>query len=166
MNPSDIEKTALATPFGLFEWLYMPFGLRNASATLQRYLDQIFRDLDCVFIYIDDILIFSGDEAQHKQDLLKVLKVLQENDLRVAIDKSEFFLQEIDFLGYTIDDKGIRPSNNKLCAIRDFPESDHTKSLRSFLGLVNYYRHLIPDFANIVIPLTELARLNQKKTIV
>lgn len=162
MNPADIEKTAVATPFGLFEWMYMPFGLRNASATLQRYLDNTFMDLNCVFIYIDDILVFSRNEEQHKEDLSRVLHRLQDHDLRVAISKSEFFRKEIDFLGYTVSEKGVKPSPSKLDTIKNFPEPDHVRSLRSFLGLVNYYRHLIPDFADIVLPLTELARLNQK----
>ena len=163
MNTSDIEKTAVSTPFGLFEWLYMPFGLRNATATLQRYLDNLFMDLTCVFIYIDDILVFSKDANQHKADLSKVLQRLQDNDLRVAIHKSEFFQKEIDFLGYTVTEDGVRPSSSKLDAIKDFPEPNDTRTLRSFLGLVNYYRHLVPDFADTVLPLTELARLNQKK---
>ena len=101
--------------FGLYEWMYMPYGLRNASATLQRYLDNIFMDLNCVFIYIDDILIFSKDEEQHKEDLSKVLQKLQDNDLRVAIHKSEFFLKEVEFLGYSINNEGMKPSSRKVC---------------------------------------------------
>lgn len=165
MNPSDIEKTAVATPFGLYEWLYMPFGLRNAGSTLQRYLSNVFMDLDCVFIYTDDILVFCKDEKQHKEISSRSYRSCM-TLTRVAIHKSHFFLQKIDFLGYSISKEGMKPSSCKLNTIRDFPETNNTKSLRSFLGLISYYRHLIPDFTDIVLPLTEFVRLNQKNTSV
>ena len=79
MSPEDIEKTAITTPFGLYEYMTMPFELRNASSTFQRYIDSIFRGIECTFVYIDDILIYSEDEATHKEDLDLVFKALHEN---------------------------------------------------------------------------------------
>ena len=96
MKPSDIEKTAVTTPSGLYKWLYLPFGLRNVSQTLQRYLDNIFLDVECIFIYIDDILILSKHPEQHERDLAKVFGILRDHDLRIAIDKSEFFKESIN----------------------------------------------------------------------
>ena len=75
MHPDDVAKTALTTPFGLYEYNYMPFGFKNASITFQRYMDNFFKDIDCVFIYIDDILIFSNDEISHKKKTLNLFLV-------------------------------------------------------------------------------------------
>ena len=69
MHPDDIPKTAIICPMGLFHYEFMPFGLKNSSATFQRYMDRIFRQINCVFIYLDDILIFSDDEPSHKKDI-------------------------------------------------------------------------------------------------
>ena len=158
--PQDVEKTAVSTPFGLYEWLFMPFGLRNAGSTFQRYIDNLFINENCVFIYVDDILVFSENEEQHKKDLTRVLKILEENDLRISLPKCKFFCSELDFLSFTINKDGMRPSTAKLECIKNFPEPNDSKTLRSFLGLLNYYRHLLPDFANKVFPLTELAKFN------
>ena len=162
MHPDDIEKTAVSTSFGLYEWFYMPFGLRNASSTFQRFIDNIFINVNCTFSYIDDILIFSPDSNQHKKDLATVLEIIQENGLRLSLDKCEFFATEINFLGFTLSSQGVAPAKHKIDSIQNFPEPNDSKSLRSFLGLVNYYRHLLPNFATTVLPLTELARLHPK----
>lgn len=160
--PKDIEKTAVATPFGLFEWMYMPFGLRNASSTFQRYIDHLFVNTNCVFNYVDDILIFSRDEEQHKNDLAKVLKILQDNNLRISLDKCQFFATDIDFLGFNISKNGMKPTQDKVHCIREFAAPTDSKSLRSFLGLMNFYRHLLPNFAQSVLPLTEVMKHNPK----
>ena len=80
MHPDDAAKTALTTPFGLYEYNYMSFGLKNASATFQRYMDKIFEDIDWDFIYIDGILIFSNDEISHKKDIETVFSILNEHN--------------------------------------------------------------------------------------
>ena len=160
MNPQDIPKTAVTTPFGLYEYVYMPFGLRNASATFQRHMDSIFKDLDCVFIYVDDLFIDSEDEAQHAKDLENVFRVLSENNLRISLDKCEFFKRSIDYLGFSISEKGIKVTESKQSQIKEFPLPVDSKDLRRFLGMVNFYRRLIPHFADIVLPLTELIKLN------
>ena len=77
VNELDIEKTAVITPFGLFEYLMMPFGLRNSGATFQRFMDDIFRDLDFIFVYMDDILVFSNTNEQHVIHLEKIFKILE-----------------------------------------------------------------------------------------
>ena len=100
MNQDDIQKTAVTTPFGKYEWLYMPMGLRNSGASFQRFMDSLFRDLDCVFNYLDDILVFSPDDETHQRDLDAVFKILHEHQLRVSLDKCSFFQTEIDFLGH------------------------------------------------------------------
>ena len=84
LNPSDIQKTAVTTSFGLFEHVYMPHGLRNSGATFQRVTDDILRDVPCVFVYLDDILLFSDSETQHAADLSLVFDILAQHRLRVS----------------------------------------------------------------------------------
>ena len=101
-NKSLLPNSHVSTPFGLFEFVRMPFGLRNASQTFQRHIDSIFSDLNFVTAYIDDILIFSIDEDSHKQHLKEVFKRLSNNKLRISVGKCDFF-KEIEFLGCTIN---------------------------------------------------------------
>ena len=162
MRPEDIPKTAINTPFGLFEYLKMPYGLKGAGSTFQRYMDNIFRDIDYIFVYFDDILIFSDDEESHKRDLENVLKILDEHNLKISTHKCDFFKDSVNFLGYEISQHGMKPTEEKRKHILNFPEPNDAKSLRSFLGLINFYRRLIKDFAEKILPLTELMRLNQK----
>ena len=167
VHPDDISKTAVTTPFGLYEFQYMPFGLRNASSTFQRFVDHIFRDFDSVFCYIDDILIFSKDEDSHLATLHKVFSKLEEYNLKISTTKCIFNVNNIDFLGCAISSKGVLPSSLKLKAISDFPPPADSKSLRRFLGMAGFYRKLVPKFAEIVLPLTERIRLEPKsKSIV
>ena len=109
MNPSDSEKTAVTTPFGLFEYTYMPMGLRNAGATFQRVMDSIFRDVSCVFIYLDDILVFSENEEQYVKDLRLVFGKLAEHKLRISLEKCEFLKKSLIFLGHEVTSSGITP---------------------------------------------------------
>lgn len=162
IHPDDIEKTAINTPFGLFEYVYMPFGLRNSSATFSRFIDNIFLHCKCVFIYLDDILIFSESEDEHLKDLETVFQLLADNNLRISVDKCRFFQTNLDYLGYNISKNGLLPTTEKSETICAFEEPNSYKQLRRFLGMINYYRHLIPNFADIAHPLTETVRLNSK----
>ena len=156
--PDDICKTAITTPFGLFEYKYMPFGLRNASATFQRFMDSILANVACTFTYIDDILIFSDSEEQHLNDILTVLKILDTNNLKISLDKCVFNVASIDFLGYNLNADGIKPPESKISQLSNFPYPNNSHALRRFLGMVNYYQKLVPHFTAIVLPLTELIR--------
>ena len=109
MHPDDTAKTTLTTPFGLYEYNYMPFGLKNVSATFQQYMDKIFEDIDCVFIYIDDILIFSNDEISQEKDIETVFNILNEHNLKISATKSVFNVTSLDFLGFHISVDGIKP---------------------------------------------------------
>ena len=83
MDPADIKKTAIITPFGLFEYLRMPFGMKNSAQAFQRLMDQVFRDLPFAFIYLDDILVASSDKSEHKQHLREVLSKLRDNGMAI-----------------------------------------------------------------------------------
>ncbi|GBM57711.1 Transposon Ty3-I Gag-Pol polyprotein [Araneus ventricosus] len=109
VEPEDIQKTAQIIPCGLYEFLYMPFGLRNAAQTFQRFLDDILRDLNC-FAYLDDILIASIDHVSHYMDLERVFQRLNEKGLVLNIEKCIFAADKLPFLGCEVSKDGISPS--------------------------------------------------------
>jgi hypothetical protein len=105
----DIPKTAIITPFGLYEFLRMPFGLKNAAQAFQRLMDTVCQGLDFTFVYIDDILVASKDAQAHKQHLNLLFQRLQNYGLVINISKSQFGCDTIDFLGHHITPAGIMP---------------------------------------------------------
>ncbi|CAI2724603.1 unnamed protein product [Schistosoma spindalis] len=162
MAPEDIPKTAIITPFGLYEFSRMPFCLRNAVQTFQRFIDDVFRGLNFVHAYVDDCLIASPDRESHLQHLDLVFDRLQKHGITVNIQKCQIGTESLDFLGHTIDAHGIRPLRTKVAAILDYPEPTTIKQLRTFNGLVNFYRRFIPKCALLMKPLTDQLRGNAK----
>ena len=161
----DVEKTTCRTWYGSYEFVVMPFGLCNAPATFTTMMKSIFHHEtdDFVIIYIDDILIFSKTKEEHAKHLGIVLKKLRENKLYANEAKSEFALQEIEFLGHVGNEEGIKPDARKLKAIQEWQEPQTQKGVRSFLGLANYYRKFIRNFSKITSPLLDLLTKNNKK---
>lgn len=153
--PDDIPKTAIVTPFGLFEFPFMTFGLRNAAQTFQRFMDEVTRDFDFVFPYVDDLLIASKDEKEHMQHLKLVFERLAEYGLVVNVSKSHFGKAEVKFLGYLVSASGIVPLPEKVVAIREFPRPQTIKQLRRFLGMLNFYRRFTRDAASYQAPLND-----------
>ena len=162
VDPSDVHKTAITTPFGLFEFVRMPFGLRNAAQTFQRFIDEVTRGLPFVYAYIDDLLIASETEEEHAQHLQLLFARLSKYGVVINPAKCEFGASSLTFLGHTVDDNGIRPLPEKVKVINDFPVPDSLRKLRAFLGLVNFYRRFIPDCASTSQPLTDLLKCKQK----
>ncbi len=161
--PEDIPKTAIITPFGKFEFLRMPFGLRNAAQTFQRFIDQVLRQLNYVYVYIDDVLIASSDETEHLEHLREVFRRLNEAQVTVNPDKCVFGQSALEFLGHRVDEHGIRPLESKVASIRDFPAPRSKTQLQRFLGMVNFYRRFIPHCAQLTLPLTNLLRLSKRE---
>ena len=145
VEPSDIPKTAVTTPFGLFEFTRMLFGLRNAAQTFQRFIDQVLHGLPFCYAYIDDLLIASSSPEEHKSHLRQVLKRLSDNGVVINLTKSVLGVPCLDFLGYRVDAQGISPLDEKVRDIRDFPQPTSQHKLREFLGLINFYHRFIPQ---------------------
>lgn len=156
VNPSDIAKTAITTPFGLYEFPYMTFGLRNAGQTFQRFVDEMLRGLDFTYAFLDDFLVFSKDQPTHKQHLHQLFTRLKEYGMVINTSKCIFGAPEITFLGYHITAEGTRPLSSKVEAIRNFPAPKTVKELRRFLGMLNFYRRFIPGAAEDQAPLNSL----------
>jgi len=155
LEESAVPKTAIITPFGLFEFLRMPFGLKNAGMTFQRYMDRIFNGLDFIFIYIDDILVASKSRKEHMVHLREVLNKLRSAGLVLNLPKCTFGRSSVDFLGHLVSSQGIRPLATKVEALRGHPQPSTVKELQQFLGLLNFYRRFIPSAAKVLAPLTE-----------
>ena len=134
----DIPKTAIITPFGLYEFLRMPFGLKNAAQTFQRLMDTVCQGLDSVFIYIDDILVASKDADTHKHHLHLLFQRLNEYGLVINVAKCQFRRDTIDFLGHHITYAGSKPLPDKVNAITQFNQPTSVKVLQEFVGKVNF----------------------------
>ncbi|GFW64633.1 hypothetical protein TNCV_700391 [Trichonephila clavipes] len=143
----DKEKTAIITPFGLFEFNVMSFGLRNAPSTFQRFINEVLFGLEFVFPYLDDILVASETEEEHKTHLKLVFDLLQKHGLRVNISKSTLGVTHLEFLGYLITPEGSKPLPEKVDAILSYKLPETIRDLRTFLGLINFYRRYLKDAA-------------------
>ncbi|KII61927.1 Transposon Ty3-G Gag-Pol polyprotein [Thelohanellus kitauei] len=165
VHPPDIPKTAVITPFGLFEFLRMPFGLKNAAQTFQRFMDSVVQDLPFLYVYLDDILVFSNSVKEHLEHLKRLFERLHSNHLMINLEKCKFGTSTIDFLGYHVSQEGIIPLPEKVEAIYSFPKPISKKELQQFNGMINHYHRFIPAVANLMKPLY-CALKNKSKLVV
>ncbi|KAJ9394194.1 hypothetical protein DTO282F9_8888 [Paecilomyces variotii] len=155
-------KTAFRTRRGLFEWRVMPFGLCNAPATFQAFIDSVLRqhiDKYCV-VYLDDILIFSSDVKLHTQHVRAVLQSLLDNNLFCKLEKCLFSVDRVVFLGFVITPQGVAMNEQRTETITAWPTPTSTASLVRFLGFCNFYRRFIRHYSRIALPLTQLTKRN------
>ena len=141
--PEDIQKTAITTPFGLFEFLRMPFGLQNAAQTFQRFIDQVLRGLPFSYAYIDDVLVASSSTEEHIQHLRMVLERFKQYGVIIKPSKCVLGVTTLEFLGHQVNSEGIKPLEEKVKAILDFPLPLTRQKLRQFLGLINFYHRFV-----------------------
>ncbi|KAK0131974.1 Retrovirus-related Pol polyprotein from transposon 17.6 [Merluccius polli] len=158
VSDQDRPKTAFCTPFGLFEWNRMPFGLCNAPSTFQRLMQRMFGDkqYQSLLLYLDDIIVFSSSFSQHLQRLEAVLSRLQREGLKVKLKKCAFFQQKVGYLGHVISSEGVSTDPAKIDAVANWQRPRHVSELRSFLGFASYYRRFVPGFAKLAAPLHKL----------
>ena len=167
--PDHRELTAFILPeavdgCSLWEWKVMPFGLINAPSTFQRAMSYALRGCETfTAVYIDDVLVFSETLAQHIEHLRIVFKKLQENGYHVRLTKCHFMKKRVKFLGHILTDKGIQPQDNRQKALDQFsPPFDTPKKVRSFLGLIMWYKSFIPQVATLAAPLFPLTSAKKK----
>ncbi|RJG15673.1 RNA-directed DNA polymerase [Alcanivorax profundi] len=135
VHPQDVPKTAVITPFGLFEFLRMPFGLKGAAQTFQRLMDSVLRDMPFLFVYLDDILVASASADDHLIHLRQLFGRLSEHGLIINPAKCEFGRSSITFLGHHVTPQGAVPLPAKVDAVASFPRPRTVKSLQEFLGM-------------------------------
>ncbi|GBL89934.1 Transposon Ty3-G Gag-Pol polyprotein [Araneus ventricosus] len=151
-----MPRTAVITPFGLFEFPFLNFGLRSAVQTFQRFINEILRGLDYCFPYLDDTLISSENQVEHKRHLEEIFTRFRKYGIVINESKCEFGKDTIDFLGHTINSNGCTPHRDKVSAILEYNKPVTISDLRRFLGMVNYYHRFIPNIATILLPLNRL----------
>ncbi|KAI3370812.1 hypothetical protein L3Q82_007120 [Scortum barcoo] len=158
IREGDEWKTAFNTPLGHFEYLVMPFGLTNAPAVFQALINDVLRDFlnRFVFVYLDDILIYSRNLPDHQLHVRQVLQRLLENRLFVKKEKCEFHASQVDFLGFIIKEGCVQADPAKVRAVAEWPIPTNRKLLQRFLGFANFYRRFIRNYSQEAAPLTAL----------
>jgi len=164
IKKGDEYKTAFTCKYGHYEYLVMPFGLKNAPAVFQHFLNDVLEDVlgKFAYCYIDDIIVFSPDVESHLEHLKIILKKLQDAGLYAKLEKCEFCVPFLDFLGHRISSDGILMDPKKVSSILEWPVPSNVKELQSFLGLTNYYRRFIPGFSLLCNPLNRLLKKHSK----
>ncbi|GKD47021.1 ORFIII-like polyprotein [Tanacetum coccineum] len=168
MEEESIPWTAFLAPGGLYEWLVMPFGMKNAPAIFQRKMDKCFRGMEAfVAVYIDDILVFSKNEEEHAKHLTKMLQTCKNNGLVLSLTKMKIVVPRIDFLGIVIGEGRIHLQPRIIKKIVEFDEESMKtkKGLRSFLGILNYARQHIPKLGILLRPLYEKTNAHGDKRL-
>jgi hypothetical protein len=132
MDPNSIPKTAFNVENGHYDFVRMPFGLKNAPATFQRVMDNVLKELQekICCVYMDDIIVFSTSLQEHISNLKLIFKRLREYRLKVQLDKSEFLGKEVKFLGHIVTPEGIKPNPKKIEAIQRFPIPKTAKDIK------------------------------------
>ncbi|WVZ80422.1 hypothetical protein U9M48_027895 [Paspalum notatum var. saurae] len=166
IREEDIPKTAFSTRYGLYEYLVMSFGLTNAPAFFMYMMNSVFmNELDkFVVVFIDDILIYSKNEEEHREHLRIVLTRLREHKLYAKFSKCAFWLKEVSFLGHILSEKGVAVDPSKVESVLNWKQPESVTEIRSFLGLAGYYRRFIKDFSKTAKPMTSLTKKNAKYT--
>ena len=160
IREGDEWKTAFRTRYGHFEYTVLPFGLTNAPATFQSFVNKLLAErLDlCVIVYLDDIVIYSMNREQHIEDVKWVLQRLKDNKLFINNDKCKWFTDSIDFLGFIVSPKGVQMQQDKIEAIQQWPAPKNVSEIQGFLGLCNFYRRFIKNFSKLALPLTSMLK--------
>ncbi|KAL2093598.1 hypothetical protein ACEWY4_010910 [Coilia grayii] len=156
--PEDQEKTAFATPFGLYQFERMPFGLCNAPATFQRLMQRCLgaQVHDYLLIYLDDVIVYSPSFQSHLNHLEQVFARLHNYGLKLQPRKCRLFQRHVAYLGHIVSKEGVATDPDKTRVVRDWAVPSTVKQVRSFLGFAGYYRRFIPAFAKVAAPLHEL----------
>jgi hypothetical protein len=157
ISKEDRPKTAFRTPFGHFQFKVLIEGLTNAPATFQTVMTSLLHPYIKKFV-VDDILIFFKTEAEHQAHVRLVLKVLKREKFYVCKAKSSFAQKEIKYLSHIVNEQGIRPDPKKVEGVQTWPVPKNVHDVKSFLGLVNYFRKFIEHYSEMAVPLMNLMK--------
>ncbi|CAG2189252.1 Retrovirus-related Pol polyprotein from transposon 17.6,Retrovirus-related Pol polyprotein from transposon opus,Retrovirus-related Pol polyprotein from transposon 297 [Mytilus edulis] len=166
MDEETRHKSAFITRNGVYEFLRMPFGLKNAPISFQQLMSNVLRGLNWQFVlvYVDDILVFSRSFEEHLSHLEQVFTCLRDANLTLKPSKCVFAAKEVKYLGHIISKEGIKVDPEKTKAISTFPVPTRQKQVRSFLGMCNYYRRFVDSYSKIATPLNGLLKKERERS--
>ena len=159
------ELMAVSTPAGLYQPTVMPFGVKNAPGSFQREMRRVLQKRlnKGVFVFIDDIIVYSKTEDEHVELIEFVLSRLQEEGYFAHPAKCQFFRPEVNFLGHIVSRDGVSMQQHKVASVADWPVPQSVKDVRAFLGLAGFYRRFVAGFSSIALPLTDLTQTTDRK---
>lgn len=165
MHPEDVPKTAFRTHHGHYEFCVMPFRLCNAPSSFQATMNNLFCPYlwQFIIVFFDDILIYSACPDDHLRHLELTFQVLSDNQFALKITKCFFAQNQVEYLGHLVSHKGVEPLASKVEAIQQWPTLRTVRAVRSFLGLVGFYRRFICGYASIAAPLVQVTTLAEFK---
>lgn len=158
VEESDRELLTLSTHKGLYRPTRLMYGIAPAPAIWQRFIEEVLNGIPGVTVFLDDIRITGQNDYEHMQRLEEVLKRLSSYNMRINLEKCQFFANEIEYCGYLIDKTGIHKVKKKITAIQDMPRPENKDQVRSFVGLVNYYGRFFPNLSTTLYPLNNLLK--------
>lgn len=166
VDERDKEKTAFVTPEGQYQFRVLPFGMVNAPAVFTRMMRKLLEGLPHVVHYIDDVLVYSQTWEEHMDDLRRVFQRLREAHLTARPSKCHLGCQSVEFLGHIVEGGSVKPTPEKLAKVKSMSRPTTKKEVRSFLGLVGYYRKFIPNMSAIAAPLTDLTKKHKPEKVI
>lgn len=160
IEPDSREVTAFISEYGLKQWTRQPFGLKTSPGMFQRIMEDVLEGLnwETAVVYLDDVIVFSPSMEEHLSALREVLDRFRQAGLKLHPDKCQVAVKRVNFLGHQLDETGMRPAEDKVEAVKNWPRPTNKKDVRRFLGLVGYYRQYLPHFADSTASLTELLK--------
>ena len=166
MEESAKPITAFQTPEGLFQFVVMPFGLVNSSASFSRLMRKLLNGMNSVENFIDDIIVYTKSFQEHIQIVRELLERLRSAKLTAKPSKCFIGYNSLECLGHIVGNEQLKPVPDKVTAIMHFQRPETKKQVKSFLGLVGYYRNFIPNFSVIALPLTDLTKKGKPNRVV
>ncbi|XP_055915493.1 uncharacterized protein K02A2.6-like [Eupeodes corollae] len=160
VNEECRDYLTLSTHKGLYRPTRLMYGISSAPAIWQRYMEELLSDIPGVSIFIDDVKITGRDNEEHLDRLFQVLSRLDKNNMRINVNKCQFFQDKIEYVGYEIDKNGIHKTKNKIEAIDQMPVPENKDQVRSYVGLVNYYGRFFKNLSTTLYPINDLLKKN------
>jgi Reverse transcriptase (RNA-dependent DNA polymerase) len=159
LHPRARPYTAFTVPgMGQFQWVTSPMGLLGCPASFQRLMETVVKNIENVIVYIDDLLVHSASHEEHIATLSKVLQCLVTHNIKINLQKCVFGSKEVFYLGFCLTEQGIIPGTDKLKAVKNAPPPSNVQEVRQFLGLCNFFRGHVRNFAQLTSPLTSLTK--------
>lgn len=143
---------------GLFQYTQLPFGIAPAPSRFQRIIDSLIQDVPHVVGYLDDTLVTGKNEAEHQANLDTVLQRFEEYGIGLKKEKCAFSVPNVTCFGHGIDEKGLRPTDEKVRAVKETPAPTNVSELKAYLGLLSYYGRFLPSLSTVLAPLHSLLR--------